>query len=77
MLSMTNDQHVALLKQGVDAWNAWRKANPDILPDLSEADLNRADLTGPKLIWLDLSGANLTEANLSGALPILGERPAA
>ena len=31
---MANDEHVALLKQGVAAWNAWRNENPDIVPDL-------------------------------------------
>ena len=36
---MANDEHVALLKQGVAAWNAWRDENPDIRPDLSGADL--------------------------------------
>jgi hypothetical protein len=41
---MANDEHVALLKQGVDAWNAWRRYNPDIRPDLSEANLSGADL---------------------------------
>jgi hypothetical protein len=34
---MANDEHVAMLKKGVDAWNAWREENPDIRPDLSEA----------------------------------------
>ena len=32
---MANDEHVALLKKGVDAWNEWRGENPDIRPDLS------------------------------------------
>ncbi len=41
---MANEEHVALLKQGVDAWNAWRRENPDIRPALSGADLHGADL---------------------------------
>ena len=36
---MANDEHIALLKQGVAAWNEWREANPDILPDLQNAEL--------------------------------------
>jgi uncharacterized protein YjbI with pentapeptide repeats len=54
---MANEEHVARLKQGVATWNAWRKENPDIVPNLSEANL-----TGE-----DLSEANLRKANLIGA----------
>jgi hypothetical protein len=65
---MANDEHVALLKQGVEAWNQWREENPDIrCPDLVGADLNGADLTGAVLTQANLSGANLFKANLSGA----------
>ena len=38
---MANDEHVALLKQGVAAWNAWLKENPDIPRG---AELGRANL---------------------------------
>jgi uncharacterized protein YjbI with pentapeptide repeats len=57
---MANDEHIALLKQGVKVWNAWREANPDIHPDL--ANLSKAQLSGA-----DLSGAHLSRANLSRA----------
>jgi uncharacterized protein YjbI with pentapeptide repeats len=59
---MANDEHVAMLKQGVTAWNAWRDQNPDIRPDLSGANLSGAKLSGA-----NLSEANLGEANLSRA----------
>ena len=39
---MANDEHIALLKQGVAAWNAWRDENPNIRPDLSMASLRQA-----------------------------------
>jgi hypothetical protein len=39
---MANDEHVAMLKKGVAAWNAWRDENLDILPDLRGADLSGA-----------------------------------
>src|SRR5262249_42979766 len=42
--SMANNEHVAILKKGVDAWNEWRRENPNKLPDLIRVDLNRADL---------------------------------
>jgi hypothetical protein len=32
---MANDEHVALLKKGVAAWNAWRDENFNIRPELS------------------------------------------
>jgi Pentapeptide repeats (8 copies) len=64
---MANDEHVAKLKEGVEAWNTWRNGNPDIDTDLSRADLSRADLSGAHLSGADLSGADLFGANLSGA----------
>ena len=33
-----------ILKKGVDTWNAWRRENPDIRPDLSGAGSARAQL---------------------------------
>jgi TIR domain/Pentapeptide repeats (8 copies) len=41
---MPNDEHVLLLKQGISAWNAWREQNPDVRPDLSDADLRGLDV---------------------------------
>src|SRR5687768_7481217 len=54
---MANEEHVALLKQGVEVWNKWRKENPDVRPDLG----------GMKLTWGKLSAANLRGADLNGA----------
>jgi hypothetical protein len=79
---MANEQHVALLEQGVAAWNAWRDENPNIRPDLMRAVLGLADLRGrtsagrssggePKrgdLGEADLSRADLSEAALRGAV---------
>jgi|SRR6516164_6039586 hypothetical protein len=39
---MANDEHVAMLKKGAAARNAWRKANPFIHSDLRGADLSDA-----------------------------------
>jgi hypothetical protein len=39
---MANDEHVALLKQGVAAWNAWREEDANIRPDLRGANLTNA-----------------------------------
>ncbi len=79
---MANQEHLAILKQGVDTWNEWREEHTDIQPDLSEADLRGVRLGGARLGKADLSraylnraylskadlgGADLSEADLSGA----------
>jgi len=69
---MANDEHVAILKKGVATWNAWRRDNPNIQPDLREANLGganlyEADLHEAYLSEADLHEANLCKANLSGA----------
>jgi Pentapeptide repeats (8 copies) len=64
---MANDEHVALLKQGVNAWNKWRYENPGIRPDLIRADLYGANLSRANLNGANLDGANLFDANLIGA----------
>ncbi len=64
---MANPEHVAKLKKGVKAWNAWREENPEVRPDLSGADLRGADLRGADLRGADLRGAVLNDANLGGA----------
>jgi uncharacterized protein YjbI with pentapeptide repeats len=62
-----NDEHVAMLKKGVAAWNTWRAKNAHIEPDLTGADLIEANLTGADLTGTRLSDANLNKANLSKA----------
>jgi len=64
---MANKEHLAILRQGVEAWNRWREKNPTIRPDLSVADLIRANLSGADLSGADLSVADLSGANLMGA----------
>lgn len=69
---MANPGDVALLIDGgVDAWNAWRKEHPGVVPNLKDADLMKADLaggsgTGANLYRANLIGANLYGANLQG-----------
>ena len=41
---MANQNHFALVKEGIDAWNQWREENPETQPDLCGADLQDADL---------------------------------
>ena len=63
---MANPEHLAILKQGVEAWNQWRASAPEIAPDLTGADLAGADLNGADLRAANLAEANLTDTDLSG-----------
>jgi len=54
---MANKEQLAILKQGVAAWNKWREEHPDA----------KIDLRWAKLDGLDLSGANFHGANIYGA----------
>lgn len=60
---MANKDHLKILEQGVEAWNAWRREYPNVTPDLTEAYLRKAALAGA-----NLTGANLTEAYLRKAV---------
>ncbi len=64
---MANDEHLAILRQGVEVWNKWRKEHPYVAVDLQEANLNGANLNGANLSGANLNGANLNGASLSGA----------
>jgi uncharacterized protein YjbI with pentapeptide repeats len=80
---MANDEHVAILKRGVAAWNAWRNENPDICPDLRGADLTRSVAQETQIdamdhlpgTWMDFFrqvrgaalGLNLSKADLRQA----------
>src|SRR4051794_4108393 len=54
--TMANADHLKRLRQGVDAWNAWREKKPSIRPDLSGSgtNLSKANLFGAKLRGADL-----------------------
>jgi Pentapeptide repeats (8 copies) len=68
---MANEEHLKILKQGVEQWNKWRSEH-GIRPDLGgaalfSANLNGANLSGANLIFAWLGGADLSSANLSSA----------
>jgi hypothetical protein len=79
---MTNPEQLEILQQGVPAWNVWCDAHPQVIIDLSGADLFRADLSRAnlnsanlqkaflekaRLAETDLMGADLSRANLINA----------
>jgi len=61
---MANEEQLAILRQGVDVWNEWRKEDISRKIDLSGADLRNRQLSEINLADADLSGADLTGANL-------------
>ncbi len=59
---MANQEHLAKLGEGVEAWNEWRLKNRVWRPDLQRADLNGAQLQGADLRHAQLQGADLNGA---------------
>jgi uncharacterized protein YjbI with pentapeptide repeats len=59
---MADEQHLALIEQGVAVWNNWREENPRLYPNL-----NMANLRGADLLRVDLREANLSRADLSSS----------
>jgi uncharacterized protein YjbI with pentapeptide repeats len=71
-LAVANEELVAFLKQGTEAWNAWRAQHREASVDFSGAalralDLAEANLVGVDLRRADLRGTVLTKASLAGA----------
>ena len=68
---MANEEHLKILKQGVEALNKRRKANFYMLDlsgaNLLDADLNDANLNGAYLVGANLCRADLLDADLYGA----------
>ena len=64
---MANEGQLEILKQGTQAWHAWRARNPRLAPDLSGANLSYLELVGVEFAQAILSNAVLTGANLTGA----------
>jgi uncharacterized protein YjbI with pentapeptide repeats len=66
---MANREHIEILKNGADAWNAWRRkhnrAPHRILPDLSNANLAGRDLRRCNFSHANLWGAKLQNAQLN------------
>ncbi|HET9907221.1 MAG TPA: toll/interleukin-1 receptor domain-containing protein [Anaerolineales bacterium] len=64
---MANEEQLRILKQGVEAWNQWRKDHADTKVDLSGSDLSGLNLTGVDLRDARLTRVDLREANLNSA----------
>ena len=76
---MSNSQHVTILKQGALTWNAWRRQNPGLEPQLRKLNLpvvhrqfgsaqgGPIDLSQADLCGAVLEHATLIDADLTGA----------
>ncbi len=54
---MADEKQLAILRQGVEAWNKWREENSS-----ERINFNKADLAGEVLFRINLSGADLRKA---------------
>ena len=64
---MANPEHLAKLKEGVEAWNDWREKKFSIKPNLVGANFVAADLRNANLQDANLRDADLYNANLRKA----------
>lgn len=64
---MASEEHLSILRQGVEVWNQWKLNNPSVLVDLSEANLREENLIGVDFRNVNLSRASLMVANLWNA----------
>jgi len=61
--SFANAEHLARLRnEGATAWNNWRSAHPEVVPELEGVVFEAKDLR-----IVNLCGANLRNSNFSGA----------
>jgi|GEM_PF-3042508 len=64
---MANIEHFSLLAKGISVWNEWRNNNPEIIPDLSDANLQGMYLECVNFEKVNLTGANLSQCKLRWA----------
>ena len=62
---MANEEHLAILQQGIEGWQVWRKQNRHIKPDLCQANLQGIDLEGAYLEGVDFTRADLEGSSLA------------
>jgi hypothetical protein len=64
---MAHPDHIALLKKGAAAWNAWHNENSHPQPQLFGARLSGENLRGAKLSFAEATSAVLSRADLGMA----------
>ncbi|NTW73541.1 MAG: hypothetical protein HGB29_01620 [Chlorobiaceae bacterium] len=63
-----NREHRATLRRGAEAWNAMRRNDPSVVPDLSHANLRASNLRGVDFSGTILDYVDLGRADLRGAI---------
>ena len=58
---MENQEHLDILKRGVEVWNKWREEHSEIQPQINGASLN-----GVNLSEINLSGSHITNSFFGG-----------
>ena len=61
---MASAEQIRILKNGVDTWNRWRKANPKTKPNLKNVRLIGPYIMGPNSDDPELKKADITPAEL-------------
>ncbi|OYD95158.1 hypothetical protein CDG77_10560 [Nostoc sp. 'Peltigera membranacea cyanobiont' 213] len=56
---MANEEHLAILRKGREIWNRWREENPQVIPDLTKADLRGMYFGMFNLDYVDMQGAEI------------------
>ncbi len=64
---MANDKHLEIYRQGIKAWNAWRKKYPKIKPDLSTLSFKGKKLDGINFSSTFLENSDLRNTSFVGA----------
>ena len=66
---MADQEQVRLLKEkGVEAWNEWRHANPEVRPDLQHANFDGAKLNKVNFFESELYHCSFKDAELNDAM---------
>jgi uncharacterized protein YjbI with pentapeptide repeats len=70
LLVMANEEHLAILRQGVEVWDSWRKKNPEIIPNFSDINFYKADFSNSDFedasLYGDFRQVDFANANFYG-----------
>lgn len=64
---MARKEDKKIIEQGVTAWNAWRKNNPGMVPDLYNIDISDQNWDGANFTRTDFVKATLNNTHLENA----------